>query len=147
GGLVEKDNPRTMYDRRGEGHALTQSDGKGGAERIQDRFQPAYLNGPLEVRRSINAGEELEVFTDRQILVHRELLRHIADTLFDLAPLAEHVESGHTAGAARRRENAGQHPDGCGFSGAVRAEKSEDLSFTYPERDVIHCDKVAECSC
>ena len=42
----------------------------------------------------------------------------------------------HTS--ACRREYAGHHLDGCTFSGTVRADESDDLSFVYVERQVLN---------
>ena len=48
------------------------------------------------------------------------------------------VVAGHASGPGGRREEAGEHADGGGLPGAVRAEVAEDLAALDLERDAVH---------
>ncbi len=93
---------------------------------------------------SVDAAVEVDVLLDRQILVERELLAHVADLGLDLLRLGRDVEAGDRARSGGRRQEAGEHPDRRRLAGPVRAEKAEDLAPPDVEGDPIDGHEVAE---
>src|SRR5581483_8374489 len=105
---------------------------------------PSFLFATLLKRNAIDAGEEVEVLLDREIVIERKFLRHVSDA-------AAHGAGTQRAGFARERAFAGggldktaEHLDGRGFAGAVGAEESVDFAVTYFEVHVLHGLKFAE---
>ena len=68
----------------------------------------------------------MQVLIHGQLVVERELLRHVADEALDFVRCLRHVKAGDARRAFARFEHAAQHPDDGGFAGAVRAEEAED---------------------
>src|SRR5262245_24528085 len=79
-------------------------------------------------RNSVNAGEEVEVVVDRQIVVERELLRHIADAPPQEARTQAAALASQLHLAAARREQAAQDLDRRRLAGAVRSQQSVNLA-------------------
>src|SRR5215208_6813220 len=78
---------------------------------------------------TIDTGVELEIATDREILVQGEPLAHVSDVLFDPFATGGNVEIEHTRAAARGFENAAQHPDRRALTGAVRSNQSKHFAL------------------
>src|SRR4029079_10213033 len=90
------------------------------------------------------AGEKIEVIVNRQIVIQRELLRHISD-----AP--SHETRTQTAAFARQfhlsagwREQAAQYLDRSGLARAVRAEQTVNLAVFDFDVDVFDRVESAE---
>jgi hypothetical protein len=73
----------------------------------------------------MDARGERQVLLDREVLVERELLGHVAHPPLDLARLPEHVEAQHRAGAGVGPQQPAQHPQRGGLARAVRPEKPQ----------------------
>src|SRR5580704_8182501 len=76
---------------------------------------------------TIDAAEEINVLADRQVVIQRELLRHIADVALDVLALGANIEAGHRGLAFRRIEESAEDANGRALPCSVRAEKSKDL--------------------
>src|SRR5262245_7133518 len=105
---------------------------------------PRNLFGPFTGRHAVHTREELEVLIDRQIVVERKLLRHVADAL-------PHGRCANRALHARKLyfsfagiEQAAQHLDRGGFAGAICAEQTIDLAVANFEAEIVDCAKLAE---
>ena len=98
----------------------------------------------LAVVESVDAAEEADVLIDRQQLVEREPLRHVADPPLDAFGIARDVDAADDAPSRGRRQQAAQHADGRGLAGAVAAEEAEDLAAPHVEADAIDGDELAE---
>src|SRR5262249_3785333 len=87
GGFVEKEHAGFMHDRSAEGNALLPAARQAASHEMASSFQsregqyPSLLLGAVFQRHAVNAGEEIEVLFNRQIVVQREFLRHISDAL------------------------------------------------------------------
>jgi hypothetical protein len=95
-------------------------------------------------RHPVNAGVKAQIFLDAQVLVQAEALGHVADALLHALGVALDVEADDAALAARRVEDAAEHADGRGLSGAVRPEHAEDFTGVHRERDIAHRYQLAE---
>ena len=93
---------------------------------------------------SVDAGEEFEVFGDRQVVVERKLLRHVADLLPYLRGTKAAALAGQLHAAAGGREQAAEHLDGGGLARAIRAQQAVDLAVPHLGGDVLHSRKRAE---
>ena len=84
-------------------------------------------------RHAVDAGEEVEVLVDGEIVVERELLRHVPD----LAPHARRAQAAALAGqldeSRARLDEAAQHLDRRRLAGAVGAEEAVDLTVAHRE--------------
>ena len=63
------------------------------------------------VGQAVEAGDEVEVLLDGQVLVEREALRHVAEARPDLAAAGPEVEAEHPPLAAVEPEEPADHPD------------------------------------
>src|SRR5690606_20090319 len=79
----------------------------------------------------VHAGDEIEVLADRQILVERELLRHVAGLLLDAGRIAPDVEAEAGALALVGRQQSAQHADGRRLARSIGAEKAVDGAARY----------------
>ena len=86
---------------------------------------------------SIEPRHELQVLGDRQILVEREFLRHVADFALDLQALGPDVVAEHLARAFVGRQQAAHDADGRRLAGAVRPEEADDLAFGDVHRHMV----------
>ncbi len=88
-------------------------------------------------------GAEGEVFVDPHLRVEGDVFRQVAEHAAGFDRIFEKVApvDGDLAGA--RRQEAGDHPDGGGFAGAVGAQDAEDFAVGNREGDVAHRREVA----
>src|SRR6185436_3963282 len=92
----------------------------------------------------VNAAEELDVLIDRQQLIQRELLRHVADRALDALGIAAHIDAADKGSAGSRLQQSAQHPDGRRLACAVGAKEAEDLSPLDRERQIVNGDEGTE---
>ena len=93
---------------------------------------------------AIDAAEEAQVLDHREVVVERELLRHVADVLAHPLGLARDVEARDGRSSAARPQEAAQHADGRRFARAVGAEEADDLAPPRLEAHVVDGDEIAE---
>ena len=87
---------------------------------------------------AVDAADEFQVLAHREVLVERELLRHVADLALDHVGLRADVVAEAGAGALVGREQAAQHADGGGLAGAVGAEEAVDRAALDLHGQVAH---------
>src|SRR4029078_461757 len=92
----------------------------------------------------ISSGEELDVLLDREVVVERKLLRHIADAPLDLFGWKTDADPSHHGASRRGGHQPAQHPDGSGFAGAVRSQEAEDLARLDVQVQVGNGGEIAE---
>ena len=117
---------------------VRRSDQSGHAQHVLFAFRAQVLGD------AVNPAEEIDVLFHGEIVVKRELLRHVADILADLFGIFGDVEAGHLAVARRGSEQAAEHADDGGFSGAVGSQKAEDFALGYLEGNVVDGREIAE---
>ena len=117
--------------------------GEGAVESYQVEEFPSAPQG-VGRRELAQAGREIQVLPHRQVVVERELLRHVADFSFYALAAVGEIQAAHRRGTRGGQQQAAEHPDGGGLAGAVGPEKTEDLPPLNAERDVVHCGKIAE---
>jgi len=94
----------------------------------------------------LHPPDEREIFACRQVVEQRQIFRHHTDVLlyreraFRIADIF--AEDVHVTAA--RREQTREHLDGCGFSRAVRAEKTVETTGLDPQIQFIDCAKLSE---
>src|SRR5262249_29002213 len=108
---------------------------------------PRDLVASFHRRYAVHTSEELEVLVNRQIVVQRELLRHVSNGLphgggADGALHARQLDLSFT-----RIEQATQHLDSGGFAGAVCPEQTVDLSISNIETEIVDRPKLTEVAC
>ena len=139
-----------MENGAAEGEALAPAAGKIARERRFAPVQAGHVEDELPPCRqplageAVDSAEELDVLVDRQQLVERELLRHVADAAFDAFRILRDVDAADERGAAGRPQQAAQHADGGGLARAVGAQEAEDLARLDAEGQVVHGDEVTE---
>ena len=130
-----------MKSRHGEREALLpaarQGAGKllsplGEAELVERCFDP--LTPPVE---AADAGAELEILLDRQILVEREALGHIAGPPLHLPGLGNDVEAERLSLAAVGGEKTAKHAQGRRLPRPVGAEEAGDPALVYLDREIL----------
>jgi hypothetical protein len=104
----------------------------------------AVLNCLRAGRDGVNAGNEIEVLANTEILIVAETLRHVADVTFDLRLLPQHIVAEASAAAGIRREQAAQHADERRLARAVWSKETVNFAATNLEIDRIHDGFVAK---
>src|SRR5262249_27646739 len=90
GGLVQEQHGGLVHDRRAERDTLLPSSGQASRDLVfssleaRERQDPGNLLLALAVGNPVDAGEELEVLANRQVVVEGKLLRHVAEALSDV---------------------------------------------------------------
>src|SRR5262245_31756699 len=101
-------------------------------------------SGQTLAREAIDPAEEMNVLIDREQLVQRKALRHVADALLDRFWIGGNVDAVNFRGPGGWPKQTAQHPNRRRLAGAVAAEEAEDLSATHVERQTIHGDELTE---
>jgi hypothetical protein len=118
GRLVEKDNRRFMENRASERQALPPAASERAGERALAAAESRHVEHEVASRREpigaqpVDAAEEGDVLIDRQLLVQRELLRHVADAPLHAFGVAADVEPADDRRPRCRLEQSTQHADG-----------------------------------
>src|SRR5207249_9231705 len=85
--LDEEEDARLVHDRRAKRHALLPPARQAARQltalalEARELEHPALAGRPPTRRHAVDAGEEVEVLVDGEVVVERELLRHVADLL------------------------------------------------------------------
>lgn len=94
--------------------------------------------------KAVNAAVELHIFNDRHIAVKRKFLGHVADIRPGPGPRLPEVHSRHRQESACLRQEAAEHFEGGGLSGAVRPQEAKDFSLVHFEGRIGHRREIAE---
>ena len=100
-GLIKKQDGRLVQNGAAQRQTLFPAAWKGAGDEILLAFQVGHFKRPFDAvfefgrRNTVETGEEAEIFNDVQIVVERELLRHVADVLTHCLGLAVDIESGN----------------------------------------------------
>src|ERR1700732_277577 len=108
------------------------------AQAVQQLVSPR-----LPVVDAMDGGEEGDVLVDREIAVEREALGQVADPAAEVDASRDGVEAAGAHGAAVRRQQPEDDPQGGRLAGAVRADQAEHLAARHPEGDVVDRHEVA----
>ena len=130
-----------MEEAGGEGHTLLPTAGELARElvftmREAEVFEP-LVNGFFGIGNSVDAGDEGEVFLDREVLVKAEALGHVADLAFDGGAFADHIETQASSLPRIGSEEAAEHSDEGRLAAAVGAEEPVDLALANAQVDLI----------
>ena len=143
GWLIEKDNRRIVQHRAPQRQALLPSAGEGAGDEIFLSFQVRHLQRPFDARvqfssvDAVETGKQTYVLNDLEIVIERELLRHIADLLAHLFRFARDIEPSHGRSPRSGSQQPAQHADRGGFSGPVGSKKTEHFASANGEIDAI----------
>ena len=93
-------------------------------------------------RHPAHLTAETYYFAAPQIVVEHRLVRHVSHSLHDLRPPSKAIYAVNRCFTFCSPQYAHEHADGGGFSGAVRAQKSEYLSLLDLERKAVYRLKI-----
>ena len=148
GRLVEQQQLRPVHDAGGERQSLLpparQSAGDLMAARPQAELVERRRDDAAAIGEVVEPRYEGEVLLDRQVLIEREPLGHVADLALDAGAVAADVEAEHRALAGVGGQQAADHADGGRLARAVGAEKADDLTLGDPQRDMIDGEDAIE---
>jgi len=148
--LVEEQNPGPMDKPSGDLqpplHAprILLDQGRGFIFKVDQAEHLADPGRPLGLAEAVHHGMELQVFPPGELAVEGRVLENHADRAPHAVPVARDVESRHLGRSRCRLEERGQHVDGRGFAGPVRAEEAKELAGGHLERELIHGGDVTE---
>src|SRR5258708_814576 len=94
--------------------------------------------------QTIHTAHEVQIFGSGQSSKQCHTFRHDSDLPFDLHHLADQIEAENLNSPGGRREQAGEHLDGRGLSGAIRSQKAEELAGSHSKIHVFDGDEVSE---
>ncbi len=149
-GLVQDQEFRLVQDRDRQRQALLHAERQGVGELVRGLVQVEALDDVGDAgstffgRQPEQAGVQLQVLPDGQLLVEREGLAHVADPAAGLDVLGIDGLAEQRGRALGGGQEAGQHLHGRGLAGPVRAEEAEDLAPLDPHVDMIDRHEVAE---
>ncbi len=139
--FVEQKQLRLMQETRRERQALLPAARQRAGELFctvgEAEIVEGLLDALLAVVEPVHARHKIEILADREVLIIRELLRHVADLLLDAAGVAAHVEAEAGALAFVGRQQAAEHADGGGLARAVRPKKAIDGPFGHADVEMI----------
>jgi hypothetical protein len=98
----------------------------------------------LPGRQLPQARDEVQVFGDQHFDIERIVLRQVSDPALGLTASLVERDLVELDGARVRLDELGDHAHGSGFSGAVRAQESNNLPTIYLEGDLIDGGDAAE---
>ena len=134
-----------MDERCGHGDALAHAFGVFAdqlpltAVEFEQRDQIAGSFARDLLRQLVHPADEFDELEAGQMVEQKCFIRNESDALLDLHVSFGHGQPEQFDGAGGRRRETHQHADGGGFSGAVRAEKSEETSSRDTEIQAIDC--------
>src|SRR5690606_19581085 len=132
---------RLVHDAGGEREALLPAARQRARELVLPIGQSESVERPVDIvaprRELVEPRDEVEVLPDREVLVEREALRHVADLALDQVGLGPDIVAEHLAAAGIGAEQAADHPDRGRLAGTVRAEEADDLAALYAEVDMV----------
>ena len=141
GGLVEQQQLGLVQHGGGQRQALLPAARERAGELVRavGEAEPLQrLGHPLAPPvQGVEAGDEVEVLPDGEILVEAEALGHVADLALDRPRLVDDVVAEAGAAAAVGRQQAAQHADGRGLAAAVGAEEAADLAALDLDAEVV----------
>ena len=141
GGLVEQQQLRLVHDAGGERQPLLPAARQSARQLVAARRQAEFLERArdmlLDRLQLVETRHEFEVLADREILVERELLRHVADLALDLQRFGPDVVAEHRALALVGRQQAAHDADGGGLARSVRPEEADDLALRDIHRHMV----------
>src|SRR5437773_1336523 len=150
GGLVEEDELRAVHERAREREPLPVAAGQLAGELARVPHEIAEAEHPLDLCRPLGAWDHVdarvkgEVLFDRQVVVERKALRHVADGRLDALGVAPQIDPEHAALPLGRLEDPAQHAERRGLPGAVGPEKPVQLATADPEGEAVHSHDPAE---
>jgi hypothetical protein len=148
GRLIEQQQLRPVHDAGGEREAVLPAARKLPRELMAARGQAQIGERACDRLASrpeiVEARHKEQILLDRQVLVEREPLGHVADLGLDAAALANDVVAQHRSLARVRGQEPADHADSRRLARAVGPEKADDLARGDFERNVIDDDGRAE---
>ena len=141
--LVENDDLGRADECAGDAHALAVALGQVLDDTTPDVPDAHHLADLTDVSL---AGElaALQLVVEVQVLVHRHvqvegrLLGQVADLLFGVEGIPQHVDARHADPSRRGGEVAREDVHGGGLTRAVGPEEADDLALADGEADVVH---------
>ncbi len=152
-GSSKKDDLWRVDQRAGQGQLFLHPAGEVSGPPLFELCQAGKVQQPDDARLPLlplyleNIGEKYQVLHHRQVAVERELLRHVADALFDLFRLLDRVEPGHMRAARSGVHNRAQHADGRRLTGPVRSQQPKNLAALDAQVELVHSGEVLELLC
>src|ERR1039457_5638717 len=98
----------------------------------------------LLLRDPVDAGEEVEVLADGQIVVEGELLRHVTYALTNCFGPQVSLRARELHGSAGWFQQTAEHADGGGLAGTVGSEETVDFAVANLEADVVNRGEFSE---
>ncbi len=88
-----------------------------------------FIDDLVALRNAVDAGEEVEVLPDFDVVIEAEEVGHVADHPADFHRLVDDIDSVEGSGSAGWLEKGGEHADGGRFARAIAADKAEDIAW------------------
>jgi len=148
--LIEKEDRRPVDDPGGDRELPLHPAGVGRelapahlgqAELLQKLSRPRLA---LPAAHAVERRTKTEVLGAVQLRIKIALIGHDAHEMLDSFHVAGYIVAKEADRAAGWPGQAGEHVDRCGLSGAVGAEKAEDLAFADVKVHGVHCQDVAK---
>src|SRR5262249_24932299 len=115
------------------------------AAMLETELLERFVDPRRDPVEAVDAGDEGQVLFDREIVIERELLGHVAGLALDRGGLAGEFQPENLAAAAGiRGQQAAQHPQRCRLARAIGAEEAGNVTLLDLQRDVLDDSAAAE---
>src|SRR5580658_1075929 len=149
-GLVQKQDGRLMQNGAAQSQALLPASRQQAGGRLAAFLQVRHaqhvllaLRAPL-LRHTINAAEKIDVLLDGQIVIQRELLRHVSNVPANFFRVRGYVEAAHLSAARSGAQQPAKNADDGGLAGAIGAQEAEYLAYFHADGDMVHGHEISE---
>jgi len=143
GRLIHHQDGGVMDDGLGEAGAVTVAFGEGVHTLVADGFEEAHFHDVVDglgsgvAPEAAQFGAEIEEAFDRHVGVSGGIFREVADEAFGGEGILGDVKPADGDLAGGGGDEAGNHPHGGGFAGAVGAEESEHFAPLHGEGNIV----------
>ena len=142
GRFVQDQNRRIVDERLCQTHTLPVTFGQVLDDSAGNVADPAEIADVLQMRAPWQLAlfqviDKVQIAHDGHIQVQRRQLRQIADLCLCLDRIFQNVDAVNQCLSGCGADIAGEHIHGGGLSGAVRSQKSQDLTVLYGKADVV----------
>ena len=153
GGLIQENDFRTVQNSGGESQFLLPTQRNRSHQSILLVQQHQFLQTVVDTlfqffrRNTVHRAEKLHILENRQVIVQRKTLAHVADMLLDLLGLCLDGIAANQSIAGSGQQQSAHHLDGSGLSRTIRPQEAENFPLFHLKIDVVDSGESSELLC
>ncbi len=144
GGFIQDHHARIVHDRLSDAHPLLVAFGQIADQAFSGLGQAATLfgfvngSGDFVPGNAVQSRGQVEIFIHGQFPVQGRGFRQVAEQRLGCTRVLKQVDAADLDGAVAGRQASGQHLQGGGLSGTIRAQQAQHLALAQFEADVSY---------